>query len=667
MSNADKVEKLRAKAGERHNAGQLEEAEQLYRRILELHRTDRQARYSLGVICLQQDRAAEALGLLEPLAAEPPPNNDHQYGDILSQCGRAKQALGRGDDALADYERALQSNARNAMALLYRGELMGGLGRFPEALENYESLARIAPGYDEVWFRRGTILWEMERLEEAWFSFRRALDCNPGRFSAAFNSGTVLLKLERYDEAFAAFEKARVLAPDHPYVLDGLAGAVLSGCDFARWPEYQALAIAAVRDRSAVLAPLDFLPFCNDGALRRRCSETFIVNRVPQPSVPLRTGGQYGHDRIRVAYLSADFRQHATAELIAGLIEAHDRTQFEIGAVSFGRDDGSVMRARLVKAFDWFEDVRLRNDADVAQWLKDRGIDIAIDLKGHTQESRPGILAHRPCPVQVHYLGYPGTIGAPWLDYILADARVLPFDQQALYSEKIVHLPQCYQVNDSTRTIAETPTRAEAGLPPQGFVFCCFNAAWKIAPVLFDTWMGLLAAVPGSVLWLLDDNATARRNLAAAAIARGVDASRLIFAPRLPPAEHLARHRLADLFLDTAPYNAHTTASDALWAGLPVLTLLGTQFDGRVAASLLETMGLPELVTHSMEDYETLALALARSPQPLQSLRARLEANRRTSRLYDTDRFRRALESAYRRMMEISRAGHAPESFTVPD
>ncbi|HWY65877.1 MAG TPA: hypothetical protein VNX61_11750, partial [Rhizomicrobium sp.] len=463
-----------------------------------------------------------------------------------------------------------------------------------------------------------------------------------------------------------AFEKARALAPDHPYILGGLAGAVLGGCDLDRWPGFQARVTAAVRDGSAVIVPLDFLPFCEDGALRRRCSEAFIADRVPHPSGPLWTGGQYGHDRIRVAYLSADFRQHATTELIAGLIEAHDRTQFEIGAVSFGRDDGSAMRARLVTAFDWFEDVRQKSDADVAKWLRDREIDIAIDLKGHTQESRPGILAHRPCPVQVNYLGYPGTLGAPWLDYILADARVLPFDQQDFYSEKIVHLPHCYQVNDSTRAIAETPTRAEAGLPSQGFVFCCFNAAWKITPVLFDAWMRLLAGVPGSVSWLLDDNATAKRHLAAAATARGVDPSRLIFAPRLPPAAHLARHRLADLFLDTIPYNAHTTASDALWAGLPVLSLLGTQFDGRVAASLLETMGLPELVTHSVEDYEALALALAHNPQQLQSLRTRLEANRRTSPLYDTDRFRRALETAYRRIIETSRAGHAPESFTVP-
>jgi predicted O-linked N-acetylglucosamine transferase (SPINDLY family) len=269
--------------------------------------------------------------------------------------------------------------------------------------------------------------------------------------------------------------------------------------------------------------------------------------------------------------------------------------------------------------------------------------------------------------VQAGYLGYPGTIGAPWLDYILADARVLPFDRQAFYSEKIVHLPHCYQVNDDGRAIGATPERSEAGLPARGFVFCCFNAGWKLTPQMFDIWMQLLRAVPESILWLLDDNATAKRNLNRRARDRGIDPARLVFAPKIASLAHLARHRVADLFLDTLPYNAHTTASDALWAGLPVLTCPGHEFDGRVAASLLETIGLPELVTRTLEEYEALALALARDPARLGNLRAKLQEMRLTSPLYDTDRFARSLEAAYLRMMEISRTGHAPESFAVPD
>jgi len=662
MSNADKVEKLRANAKALHGAWQLDEAEHLYRRILELHRTDLEARHMIAVLRLQQGRVAEALTMFEPLAVEAPGD-----ADIRAHRGQALKELGRRDEALADFDHALALKPANPLPLLYRGNLLREAGLYAQALESYDRLVQVAPGYDEAWFCRGSTLWLMDRYGEALASYAKALERNPGRFSAHFNSGTVLLKLERYDEAFAAFEKARALAPDHPYVLGGLAGAVLSGCDLTRWPDFQTQVVGAVRSKTAVIVPLDFLAFCDDGELRRRCSETFVADRVPQPVAPLWSGKAYNHERIRVGYLSADFRQHATAELIAGLIEAHDRTQFEIGAVSFGGDDGSAMRERLIGAFDWFEDVRVKSDAEVAQWLKDKEIDIAVDLKGHTLGSRPGILAHRPCAVQVNYLGYPGTIGAPWLDYILADACVLPFDRQEYYSEKIVHLPHCYQVNDAGRSIGETPSRAEAGLPPEGFVFCCFNAAWKITPAMFDIWMRLLTAVPGSILWLLDDNPVAKRNLAAAAATRGVDPARLIFAPRLPSAAHLARHRLADLFLDTLPYNAHTTASDALWAGLPVLTCQGSQFDGRVAASLLETIGLPELVAHSTNDYERLAVSLARDPARLRDLRARLQVRVRTSPLYDTDRFRRSLEKAYLRMVEIMRGGRGPESFAVAD
>jgi len=661
MSNAGKVETLRAKAVELHAAGQLDDAERLYRRILDLHRTDLKARQMLAVIRLQQGNAGEALAMLEPLVAEAPGD-----ADLRAHYGMALSDVGRHQEALSEFDRALALHPGNALALLFRGNLLAEAGLFPQALESYDRLLQLAPRYDEAWFRRGATLWQMDRSEDALASFAKALDCNPGRFSAAFNSGTALLKLERYDEAFTAFETARALSPDHPYVLGGLLGAVLGGCDLRHWPNFQAQAVDAVRANKAVIAPLEFLPFCDDGALRRRCSEAFVADRVPHAGAPLWIGTQYGHDRIRLAYLSADFRQHATADLIAGLIERHDRTRFEVGAISFSRNDGSAMRARLIEAFDWFEEVGLKSDAEVAQWLKDRQIDIAVDLKGHTEESRPGILAHRPCPVQAGYLGYPGTIGAPWLDYILADARVLPLDQKAFYSENIVHLPHCYQVNDDTRAIGVTPERIEAGLPERGFVFCCFNASWKLTPAMFALWMRLLAAVPESILWLLDDNAAAKRNLAQAARDQGIDPARLVFAPRMASAAHLARHRLADLFLDTLPYNAHTTASDALWTGLPVLTCLGSQFDGRVAASLLETVGLPELVTHTLQDYEALALALARDPARLGNLRARLQENRLTSPLYDTGRFARALEAAYLHMMEMSRAGRAPESFAVP-
>ena len=658
MGNAEKVARLRRSAEEAAAVGKWREAEDAYRRILDLHRSDLHARHMMAVTQLRQGRAQEAITALARLCAEAP-----RDGDIRAHHGLAQQSLGRYGAALADFDQALALNPAAALALLYKGDLLLELGRAEDAMASYDRLVRIAPDFDDGWFRRGLALWALDRAEDALASYRACFQCNPSRFGAVFNCGTALLKLERYDEALAAFEQARALAPDHPYLLGATAGAVLGGCDLERWPDHQQRLIAAVRQGRAVVPPLTFMPFCDDEGLRRTCSAAFVADRLPLNPAPLWAGEQYGHQPLRVAYLSADFHQHATAELIAGLIESHDRTRFHITAVSFSRTDDSDVRGRLVRAFDDFHDVRGLSDREAAEWLRANEFDIAVDLKGHTEGSRPGILAHRPCPVQVSWLGYPGTVGAAFLDYIIGDAVVLPFDRQPWYSEKIVHLPHCYQCNDHRRIADEPVTRAEERLPPAGFVFCCFNAAWKITPVLFDVWMRLLSAVEGSVLWLLDDNDTARRNLRQAAAKRGIDPDRLIFARRVQPAIHLARHRLADLFLDTLPYNAHTTASDALWAGLPLVTCTGRAFDGRVATSLLQEVGLGELITVTLEEYETLALALARDPERLAVIRARLAENISSSPLFDIADFCASIETAYQRMVDRARAGQAPESF----
>jgi predicted O-linked N-acetylglucosamine transferase (SPINDLY family) len=334
--------------------------------------------------------------------------------------------------------------------------------------------------------------------------------------------------------------------------------------------------------------------------------------------------------------------------------------------ISYGPDDGSEIRARLVKAFDQFHDVVLRGDREVAQLLLDLDVDIAVDLKGHTEQARPAILAYRPAPIQVSYLGYTATMGVDFIDYILADRVALPFDQQQHYSEKIVHLPDSYWVNDSKRSVAEeVPLRGLAGLPQDGFVFCCLNNSYKLTPQFFDVWMRLLRQVEGSVLWLLGTSEAATRNLCNEASARGVDPSRLVFAPKTEISKHLARHRLADLFLDNLPVNAHTAASDALWVGLPVLTCMGESFVGRVAASLLGAVGLPELVTRSLDEYEALALKLATDPALIASIRQKLDGNRKTYPLFSTDRLRRDIERAYATMWDIARRGEPPRSFAV--
>jgi predicted O-linked N-acetylglucosamine transferase (SPINDLY family) len=367
--------------------------------------------------------------------------------------------------------------------------------------------------------------------------------------------------------------------------------------------------------------------------------------------------------KIRLAYLSADFHTHATAFLMAGVFERHDRDRFETFAISFGPGDKSPMRARLMAAFDHFHDVASHSDDQVAQLIRELNVDIAVDLKGHTRDARPMILARRPAPIQIGYLGYPGTTGeGSGIDYILADSTVLPLDEQVHYSEKILHLPGCYQANDSKRIVGAPTSRTCENLPEAGFVFCCFNNNWKITAPIFDIWMRLLENVDGSVLWLMEDNASARANLTNAARAHGIDPARLIFAKHAPPMEHLSRHRLADLFLDTQPYGAHTGASDALWAGLPPVTLQGKSFPGRVAASLLKAVGLPELIAHDRTDYESLALSLALEPTRLAALRDRLHANVSTTGLFDTARFCADLEAQYIALARIAGAGNVSQT-----
>jgi protein O-GlcNAc transferase len=378
-------------------------------------------------------------------------------------------------------------------------------------------------------------------------------------------------------------------------------------------------------------------------------------------------GEVYSHERIRIGYVSANLHEHPVAYLAAGLFERHDRSRFEVTAISLGPDRDSDLRRRLKAAFEHFIDAGSQSDQEIAELIQRREIDIVVDLNGFTSGCRPGIFARRPAPIQVNYLGYAGTMGADGFDYILADRTVIPDGQFEFYSEKVAWLPDCFMVNDDRRLISgATPTRSECGLPETAFVFCCFNNAYKIAPETFDVWMRLLAAVDDSVIWLSELNPTAMANLRREAENRGVSQERLIFAARAPAMEdHLARQRQADLFLDTLPYNAHSTASDALWAGLPVLTCLGATFAGRVAGSLLNAIGLPELVTSSLDKYEALAIKLARDPALLASIKTKLATNRDTHPLFNSARFTRHIEAAYTTMVERSRRRQPPESFAV--
>jgi predicted O-linked N-acetylglucosamine transferase (SPINDLY family) len=597
------------------------------------------------------------------------------YGAVLRASPRHAQALyllgfvhfqrGQFDNAERLIGQSLQVNPQSPDAWYNRGCALQNLQRNAEAASCFERAVTLKPDYDEAWTNRGGALLALRRHAEALESFNRALALKPQDREALSNRGTTLFELKRYDEASSDYDALFKLAPDFPYALGNAALARAYCCDWRRLEEDRAQIHAGIQAGRAMVSPHASTLIVDDPMDQLHAAQTWVAQRSPEMS-PLWRGERYGHDKIRVAYLSADYHSHATAYLAAGLFESHDKARFETIAISFGPDDGSEMRRRLIRAFDRFVDVRDGSDQAVAAMLREMEIDIAVDLKGFTQDARPGILAHRPSPVQVNYLGHPGTMGARYIDYLIADRTIVPEGQERCYSEKIVCLPRSYQANDRKRRIAgRTPSRTDEGLPESGFVFCSFNGSFKITPDVFDIWMRLLKADEGSVLWLLDDNPAALRNLKREAEARGVPAQRLVFAPRRPLEEHLARHRLADLFLDTLPCNAHTTASDALWAGLPLLTCTGQTFAGRVAASLLHAVGLPELVTESLPAYEALAMQLSRDRSTLASLKERLAAGRDTAPLFDTQHFTRHLESAYVAMWERAQRGMPPEHFSV--
>jgi predicted O-linked N-acetylglucosamine transferase (SPINDLY family) len=609
--------------------------------------------------------------------------------------------LGRAEEAIESYDRALELRPQYPAALYNRGLALHRLKRFTDALASYDSALEIKPDYFEVYNNRGNTLQELRRTSDALNSYQHALRLNPLSAEAHCNQGSVLHDLRRCEEALQCYARALELRPDFAEAHHNRGNTLRELKRFAeaaesyartlqlrsehrwaygnwlhtkrrecRWNELPAQItglLDKVEQGQPVSLPLFVLALTDSPVRQRRAAEIWVRETCPptitQPGVRRRERGA----KIRLGYYSADFHSHATAHLTAGLFEEHDRERFELLAFSFGAQAlQDPMRKRLSEAFKEFVDVRTMSDVEVTHLSRKLEIDIAVDLKGFTLHERTRIFAQRAAPVQVSYLGYPGTMGAPYIDYLVADPVLIPAGSRQYYAEKIAYLPHSYQVNDRQRPIAERSfARAELGLPEQGLVFCCFNNSYKITPETFTSWMHILASVPGSVLWLLEDSPGATENLRHEAQARGVDADRLVFAGRMPLPEHLARHRVADLFLDNLPYNAHTTASDALWAGLPVLTCLGESFAGRVAGSLLTAVGLPELVTTTTEQYEALAIGLATQPQRLDALRTRLAENRLRAPLFDTALFTRHLENAYLQMYERHQQGLPPEHLFV--
>jgi predicted O-linked N-acetylglucosamine transferase (SPINDLY family) len=584
----------------------------------------------------------------------------YNYGIVL-------KALGRPDEALQRFTQAIAINPGNAETWNNRGTVRSDLHDYNGAIEDFDKAIALNRNYAAAFFNKSKSLAKLKRFGEALAACDSAQAMKPDLAEAWFGRGSILHELQRHDEAANAYASAFRIDPQMPFLRGSLLHQKMLICD---WHQVDVLIREIEGDIAAgrlAVEPFGWQGVATSERSLQQCAELYNAKMFPAgPASPALLASGV-NTKIRVGYLSGEFRQQATALLLVGVLEHHDAGQFEIYAIDNGWDDLSETRRRINDAVPRRINIGELNDAQALAAIRDNWIDVLVNLNGYFGLGRTRLFAQRAAPVQVNYLGYPGTLGASYMDYIMADQQVLPLDHRAFYSEKVVYLPNCYQANDRSKLIASRIfNRQECGLPVEGVVFCCFNNAYKITPEIFDCWMRILKHVDGSVLWLLQDTALAATNLAREAVARGVGADRIVFAERLPLPEHLARHRCADLFLDTLPYNAHTTASDALWAGLPVLTCRGETFAGRVAASLLHNLRLPELVTATLEDYVQLAVELATHPEKQAAIKQKLAANRLTTPLFDTALFTRHIERAYVAMVERHQTGLAPDHMVVP-
>ncbi len=593
---------------------------------------------------------------------------DPQNVDGWCRRGGILLRLKRPWEALHAFDRALSFCPDSAEAHNNRGAALRALKRPQEALAAYEAALRLRPQFAEAYCNVANIGLDGGRYEEALGHCERALSIQPNFPDALNIRGTTLRGLRRYEEAAAVYE--RILAQD-PRFGQAMSHLLVSRAHVCNWSEREELAtciIERVAAGESASAPHPFLWICDSAPLQLECARLYSEEEFPA-AAPLWRGERYRHERLRIAYISADFSDHPVAHLIAGVLERHDKERFETFGISLSHDPAAdLLHQRMRRAFEHFHAANGEVDAEVATRLRDAEIDIAVDLTGHTRGGRLGILAQRPAPIQINFLGFTGTSGAPYIDYLIGDAVAIPEGQDECFSERIIRMPHGFLPNDDEQPIAtETPRRVDLGLPPDGIVFCAFNNIYKINPQMFTIWMRLLRDTPRSVLWLRAGEGAPRTNLAREARTRGVDPDRLVFASRIASMDaHLARYRQADLFLDTLPYGAHATARDALWAGLPVLTCTGGAFATRVAASLLTGLELPELVTQNLDEYAERALALAHAPARLAEVREKLVHQTSACPMFDTDLYRQHLESAYLALCARERRGEPKGGLRVP-
>jgi len=643
-----------------HQQGDLEEAASNYQRVLSIMPFQFEALFYSGLLEVQRGNRGQAVRYFREASRIKP--SDASVHRNLAIALMEEEEL---ESAVEHAQQAVYLAPNSAESLNSLAVVLLALHRFDEAVSAADRALAVMPSHVEALNNRGNALMALRRDGEALACYEKALQLQPKSEDLLHNCGNALMELKRYPEAADIYNELLKLNPEYPFLQGELLYARMLGCD---WRDFEKISKAisdGLRNSQRVAEPFGYQAASESEADLKKCSE--IYAGVNYPPLPTLINGEKNHNpKIRIGYLCGEFREHATSILMAELFELHDRESFKVYAFDNGWDDKSDYRRRVVGAFEELVPISNMNDAEAANHVRSRGIDILVNLNGYFGNCRQGIFSRRPAPVQVNYLGFPATLGTEYIDYLVADNIVIPAASCNLYSEQIVYLPNSYQANDSKRKIAPgSQTRREAGLPERGFVFCCFNNNYKILPAIFDIWMRLLKKIEGSALWLIEDNIYAAQNLRAEAAKRGVDPSRLVFANRLRHDEHLARHRLADLFLDTLPYYAHTTASDALWVGLPIVSCRGATFPGRVGASLLSAVGLEELIAESLEEYERIAEKLARSPELLERYKLTLDRNRTTCPLFDCRRHTRYLEAAYVEMMRRYEQNEIPRSFSI--
>jgi predicted O-linked N-acetylglucosamine transferase (SPINDLY family) len=642
--------------------GRLEAALESYDRAIAIAPGDVIALFNRADVLRELERSEQALAAYGQIIAIHP---DH----LQSYCNRGVllTELERYDEARADFDRALGISSNIPDLYFGRGRLLHRQQHFEEALADYQQAYTLDPNYAAAYFARGEVLGELGRSPEALASFDKALALRPDYAEAHLGRANVLTRQRRHVEAIQAYERALSIKSDSPFTPGLLQHAKMLICDWREFDTAVEWIVAGVRRGERVSNPFALLALSDEASIHYEGTRVFTEEVAPAKTDLPPLARRPTPEKLRIGYFSCDFREHPVAMLTTELFESHDRSRFEITAFSLGPEDSSPARERLKKAFDRFIDINHITDRDAAMLARQHEIDIALDLCGHTNGGRIGIFSRRASPIQATWLGYAGTTGAGYIDYLIGDPTVIPEEHRRYYSERIAYLPHCYLPNDSTRVIAERPAREQLQLPERGFVFCSFNNSYKFTPEVFSSWARILTRVEGSVLWLAHNESAAAKNLQLEAERRGIDPRRVIFAGRTATlAHHLARLQVADLFLDTLPYNAHSTALDALWAGLPVLTRLGGSFVGRVAASALRAIGLPELVTTTLRDYEELAVELATHPRRLADIKQRLAHNRLTTPLFDSRSFVRELEAVYLAMYERHARGQSPDHIHIP-